>query len=194
MSSTQSTGLIEARLELAGHNEESVFIALEAIPRRGLGEAIHLGFGVFLAVLGVLHHVGESHQRLVGAAHRVQRGIHRQLVALGLIADVPLPLGAANGAAGHHHFQRLRVPLGPQLDQRVEEIHADAAAHADDHRLAVHRLDPLFEMQHQIGGEEWWLNEALPLGSLLIQNQNHLFRVLSGRTPSFISAAIACSA
>jgi len=67
MSSTQSTGLIEARLELAGHNEESVFIALEAIPRRGLGEAIHLRFRVFLAVLGVLHHVGESHLRLVGS-------------------------------------------------------------------------------------------------------------------------------
>jgi len=27
-----------ARLELAGHSEEPVFIALEAIPRRGLGE------------------------------------------------------------------------------------------------------------------------------------------------------------
>jgi len=69
MSSTQSTGLIEARLELAGHNQESVFIALEAIPRRGLGLAVHLRFRVFLAVLGVLHHVGDSHQRLVGAAH-----------------------------------------------------------------------------------------------------------------------------
>ncbi len=67
-------GLIEARLELARHNEESVFIGLVAIPRRSLGEAVHLGFGVFLAVLGVLHHVGESHQRLGGAAHRVQTG------------------------------------------------------------------------------------------------------------------------
>jgi len=176
------------------HHSSFILHTFLNVPRRGLGEAVHLGSRVFLAVLGVLHHVGESHQRLVGAAHRVQRAIHRQLAALGLIADVPLPLGAANGAAGHHHFQRLRVPLGPQLDQRVEEIHADAAAHADDHRLAVHRLDPLFEMQHQIGGEEWWLNEALPLGSLLIQNQHHLFRVLCGRTPSFISAAIACSA
>ena len=67
MSSTQSTGLIEARLELARHNQESVFIALEAISRRGLGEAVHLRFRVFLAVLGVLHHVGESYQRLVGS-------------------------------------------------------------------------------------------------------------------------------
>ena len=72
---------LRARLELARHNEEPVFIALETIPRRGLGEAVHLRFRVFLAVLGVLHHVGESHQRLVGAAHRVQIGIHRQLLA-----------------------------------------------------------------------------------------------------------------
>ena len=36
-------------------------------PRRGLGEAVHLGFRVFLAVLGVFHLVGESHQRLVGS-------------------------------------------------------------------------------------------------------------------------------
>jgi len=55
------------------------------VPRRGLGEAVHLGFGVFLAVLAVLHHVGESHQRLVGAAHRVQISIDRQLVALLLV-------------------------------------------------------------------------------------------------------------
>ena len=38
------------------------------VPRRGLGEAVHLGFRVFLPFLGVLHHVGESHGRLVGAA------------------------------------------------------------------------------------------------------------------------------
>ena len=31
------------------------------VPRRGLGEAVHLRFRVFLSVLGVLHHVGESH-------------------------------------------------------------------------------------------------------------------------------------
>ena len=61
---------------------------------------------------------------------------------------------AVLGAAGHHHFQRLRVPLGPQLDHGIEEIHAGAAAHADDHRLAVHRLHALLEMRYQIGGDE----------------------------------------
>ena len=37
------------------------------------------------------------------------------------------------------------------------------------------------------------VEELLPLGSLLIQNQHHLFRVLSSRTPRFISATVACS-
>ena len=86
-------GLIEARLELARHNEETVFIALEAIPGRGLGEAVHLGFRVFLAVLGVLHHIGESHQRLVGA---VVDGTER--------SDVPeecVRRGASNVIAEH---------------------------------------------------------------------------------------------
>jgi len=67
-------------------------------PRRRPGETVHLRFRVFLAVLGVLHHVGECHHRLGGAAHRVERGIHRQLVAMGLVADVPLPRGAVFGA------------------------------------------------------------------------------------------------
>ena len=40
------------------------------VPRRGLGEAVHLRFRVFLAVL---HHVGESHQRFVGAAVFTQK-------------------------------------------------------------------------------------------------------------------------
>jgi hypothetical protein len=31
---------------------------------------------------------------------------------------------------------------------------SNAAAHADDHRLAVHRLRALLEMRHQIGGDE----------------------------------------
>jgi len=89
--------------------------------RRGLGEAVHLGFRVFLAVLGVLHHVGESHHRLVGATHRVQRGIHRQLVALGLVADVSLPLGADTGVVGASNViaeHRPRVGVG-LLDGRA---------------------------------------------------------------------------
>lgn len=38
------------------------------------------------------------------------------------------------------------------------------------------------------------VEETLPLSSLWVQNQHHLFRMLSRRTPTFICAAIACSA
>ncbi len=55
---------------------------------------------------------------------------------------------------GDHDLHCLRFPLGPQLVERVVEVHADAAAHADDHRLAVHRVHALLEMRHQIGGHQ----------------------------------------
>lgn len=71
-----------------------------------------------------------------------------------LVADVLLPLGAVLGAAGHHDFERLRLPFRSQLDERVIEVNADAAAHANDHRLAFHRLQSLLEMCHQIRGDE----------------------------------------
>ena len=32
--------------------------------------------------------------------------------------------------------------------------HAEAAAHADDHRLAIHCLKALLKMRHQVGGNE----------------------------------------
>ncbi len=37
-------------------------------------------------------------------------------------------------------------PVGPDRGDGVVEPHADAAAHADDHRLAVHRLQAVLEM------------------------------------------------
>jgi len=78
----------------------------------------------------------------------------RQIPPLLLVADVLPPLWAVLGAASHHGFQRFFRPLGPQLDQRIVEFHTDAAAHADDHRLAVHPLNVLLEMRHQASGDE----------------------------------------
>ena len=80
---------LRARLELARHNEEPVFITLEAIPRRGLGEAGHLRFRVFLAVLGVLHHIGESHQRRGGAATNDFNTIHLFLSFSSFVSSSP---------------------------------------------------------------------------------------------------------
>ena len=58
------------------------------------------------------------------AVGRRMRQLVRQIPPLLLVADVLLPVGvgAILGVAGHHHLQRLRLPLGPQLDQRVAEV------------------------------------------------------------------------
>ena len=45
-------------------------------------------------------------------------------------------------------------PFGTQLDDCVVKIDADAAAHADDHGLAFHRLEPALVVLHEIGGDE----------------------------------------
>lgn len=49
-----------------------------------------------------------------------------------LAAEVRLPLGTVFGAAGHHDFQRLRLPLQAQLDQRLAKVRADAPTHEDN--------------------------------------------------------------
>ena len=54
-----------------------------------------------------------------------------QIPPLLLVDDVLLPFGAVFGAAGHHDLQRLLFQLGAQLDQRVADVHADAAAHIE---------------------------------------------------------------
>ena len=37
---------------------------------------------------------------------------------------------------------------------RVLHLHADTTAHADDHRLALHRFEPALVVLHEIGGDE----------------------------------------
>ncbi len=90
-----------------------------------------------------------------------------QRAALELVADVRLPQRAVVGAAGHDHLDHagllllgLRVvvlgagPVGAERDELVVEVDADAAAHADDHRLAVHRLEAPFIVGDEVGGDE----------------------------------------
>ena len=45
-------------------------------------------------------------------------------------------------------------PGGPQLYDGVVEFDADAAAHADDHRLAVHGVEPSLPVIHDVLGDE----------------------------------------
>jgi len=90
----------------------------------------------------------------------------RQLVAPRLVADVPLPLQRVRRRAGHHHLEharlvRLAVPRRAERHQLPVQLHADAPAHADDHGLAVHGLQAVLEVIHQVTGDE---SEA-PLGA-----------------------------
>ena len=70
-----------------------------------------------------------------------------------------LPVRRVGGGPGHHHLARARgvavpVPLRAQAHELAVEVDADAPAHAHDHRLAVHGLQALFEMVHDVAGHE----------------------------------------
>ena len=73
---------LRARLELAGHDEEPVFIALEAIPRRGLGEAGHLA-GEAVGHLAFLIHPPAE------AVLRTARFIHDQALIANRMPNGP---------------------------------------------------------------------------------------------------------
>ena len=87
--------------------------------------------------------------------------------ALLLVADMLLPLGAIAGTAGHHDLHHtgfsllgIRIvilgtsPVWAELQDRLVEIDADPAAHADDHCLPVHRLQTLLVVLHEIFGDQ----------------------------------------
>ena len=91
----------------------------------------------------------------------------RQFAAAELVADMRLPVRTVFGAARHddlHHaglfpfgfrFVILGTgPVGAELDDGVIDVHADAAAHADDHCLAIHRFQAALVVLHEVGGDE----------------------------------------
>ncbi|MCU0833976.1 MAG: hypothetical protein MUC77_06005, partial [Chromatiaceae bacterium] len=84
-----------------------------------------------------------------------------QRLAPRLVADVRLPVGRVGGRAGHHHLDRAVLviraipavaPRWPQLHDLAVQLYADAPAHADDHRLAVHCLEPPLEVLDDVPG------------------------------------------
>src|SRR5712692_11896375 len=46
------------------------------------------------------------------------------------------------------------MPIRPERDDLAVELHADAAAHADDHCLAIQAREPVLEVPHQVAGDE----------------------------------------
>ena len=180
----------ERFLELIGeaevvHHQAAGFVAEDAVHAGdGLHEsvALHRLVGVHRVQAGRIEagqpHVAHDHdaERVLGVLEPV-----RQLAALVLAANVRLPGGAIVGAAGHHHFDDAGFallgfgfvvfgagPVGPQFDERVVEVHGDAAAHADDHRLPIHRLHALLEMRHEVGRHQrdafWIAHQRLQRG------------------------------
>ena len=70
-----------------------------------------------------------------------------------------LPVGRVGGRAGHDDLDAplvvvLVVPVRAQARKLAVEIDADATAHADDHRLAVHGLGALLEMRGDVPGDQ----------------------------------------
>ena len=77
--------------------------------------------------------------------------------AFGRLPICGLPRWRIGRGARHDHLDRaglvvIAVPLRAQLHDGVVERHADAPAHADDHRLAVERRHAGLEMLHEVFG------------------------------------------
>ena len=69
-----------------------------------------------------------------------------------------LPVHGVGGGASHHDldctaFVIAVVPAGTQAHQFAVDVDADAAAHADDHGLAVNDLQPLLEVGDNVLGD-----------------------------------------
>ena len=101
-------------------------------------------------------HVAHQHhlKRVPGVAEPA-----RERLPAGLVADMGLPVGRVGGRAGHDDLDPplvvvLVVPVRAQARELAVQVDADAPAHADDHRLAVHGLDALLEMRDDVLGDQ----------------------------------------
>ena len=101
------------------------------------------------------HVADQHHLKRVG---RIAEPFRQRLPAR-LVADVRLPVERIGGGAGHDHLEPalgivLVVPPWAQVGELAIEIDADAPAHADDHRLAVHGFEALVEVRDEVRGDE----------------------------------------
>ena len=144
----------ERLLQLVGepqvvHDEAAGLVLEDAVdPCDGLHEAVaaHRLVHVHRREAGCVES-REPHVTHDDDAERV-RGVAKaggELLAPRLVADVRLPVEWVRRRARYHHLEGsvlvvIRVPLRPQRDEFVVQLHYDPAAHHHDHGLAVHRL------------------------------------------------------
>ena len=93
-------------------------------------------------------HIPHQHdlKRIAGVSEPLGK-----LLPPGLVPDVWLPIQWVGGRAGHHNLYRafaviIVVPVWAQEYQLPVELNADAAAHADDHRLSFQSFQPQIEV------------------------------------------------
>ena len=101
-------------------------------------------------------HVAHQHQpKRVGRVTEPAR----QNFAARLVANMRLPVWRVGCGTGYDDLDPalavlVVVPTGEQREQLAVEIDAYAAAHADDHRLAVQGLKAAFKVIDDIPGHE----------------------------------------
>ena len=100
-------------------------------------------------------HRGEDPGHSLTRGGRKNSWIVGERLPAGLVPDVLLPLNRVCLRARHDNLDRATVigtvvPLGPEPHDRLVEIRADPAAHADDHRLAIHGLKAALEVLDKI--------------------------------------------
>jgi hypothetical protein len=157
--------LLQRRLQLVGdadvvHHQAALLVLEHAVHAGdGLHEvvALHRLVDVERVHAGRVEagepHVAHDHQaQRVG---RVLEALLQPLLHLGAV-DVRAQQRLVAGRARHHDLDGAllgvgAVPVGPQLDDLVVEVHADLAAHGHHHGLAGLRLVALLEVRHQVG-------------------------------------------
>jgi hypothetical protein len=109
-------------------------------------------------------HVPDHHdpERVLGILEAYRQGL-----SLLLVPDVLLPLWPVRGTSGHDYLQhaaslpfrrgiilRAADPVGTECDDCVPQFDAEPPTHANDHRLALHRVQASLEMSDEIGGDQ----------------------------------------
>ena len=83
----------------------------------------------------------------------------------------------------------VACPIRPEFRNRIIKLNANAAAHADDHRFAVHHFGPSFIVFEQIFGNDVYAMRAEAEASIIeyiemFYNSERLYQALGYVTPN----------